>query len=665
MDSLLTYIVQVNILLGVVYIGYYALLKSLTFYQLNRLYFLLGGAFSLIYPFLDIRSWFQRHVEPVGELVDFLPMLPAQEVISQNWTIETVLYVTIGAGAIFLFGKLLLQLLSLLRIHLHSVEDSWKAYIYRNVLFPIVPFSFFNRIYLNKEQHQDVELYDIFEHEDIHVKGLHTVDVLFFELLLSVCWYNPLVWLMRKAVRQNLEFLTDQQVLNKGVDKQSYQYSLLNVSKQGVAVGVSNQFNFKLLKKRISMMNKKRSSKLELSKYAFILPLVIFAAGAFTVSKADGKITEVVELARETEVAVIKNMLQKPDTAKLVFVAEDGERKVFEARPTSDSSRQLGQGRYILDGKEVSFKEIKQLKAEDIESVSVNFDAKNKDDKFPDFGDIKETAYDYVNIKTKSYTGTLVPSGQFSRIVLRKNSIEEPLFIVDGQRKAKGYNINDIQPDDIESIHVWKDETAVVKFGSDAKDGVVEITLKDKKNPTVTVKAFGEKKKAEERELSLSNGKILGFGMRQDSTLNKVRISSFRVKGVGENGSPLIIIDGVEKDDKTLQKIDPNSIESVTVLRDESAAALYGSKGKDGVLLITTKKNKDSGKEMKEIVVVGKKAEVSIAAVDYSDDDTFFIDGKAVSKNEFKAVPEEKIEWKIGSGKKEGKGTKREIHTKK
>src|SRR5690606_40407857 len=92
---------------------------------------------------------------------------------------------------------------------------------------------------------------------------------------------------MRRAVRQNLEYLTDQQVLNKGVDRQTYQYSLLNVSKQGASLGLSNRFNFKFLKKRIMMMNKKKSSKLELSKYAFLLPIVIFSAGAFTVSRAE------------------------------------------------------------------------------------------------------------------------------------------------------------------------------------------------------------------------------------------------------------------------------------------------------------------------------------------------------------------------------------------
>src|SRR5690606_18942893 len=117
------------------------------------------------------------------------------------------------------------------------------------------------------------------------------------------CWYNPFVWLMRRSVRQNLEFLTDQQVLNKGIDRQAYQYSLLHVTQQGASVDIGNQFNFKTLKKRIMMMNKRRSSKLELSKYAFLLPVLILVGASFTVSKTEGEIEKAVSMAKETDMA--------------------------------------------------------------------------------------------------------------------------------------------------------------------------------------------------------------------------------------------------------------------------------------------------------------------------------------------------------------------------
>jgi|GEM_PF-114363 len=584
MESLLTYIVQVNILLTIIYIGYFALLKALTFYKLNRVYFLLGGLFSLVYPFLDIRSLFQKQLEPVGELVAYFPDFASGNVADKGSpTIASLIYGVIMLVGVFLLVKLAVQLLSLLRIHLHSVKASWKRYIYRNVLFPIVPFSFFNRIYVNKEQHQELELYDIFEHEDIHVKGLHTIDILMFEMLLIGCWYNPFVWLMRKAVRQNLEFLTDQQVLNKGVDRQTYQYSLLHVTKQGMAVGVSNQFNFKLLKKRIMMMNKKRSSKLELSKYVFLLPIVIFAAGAFTVSKADGKITEVVNLAKETELKEIQVMLQKPDT--FAFVKEEN----FSYQAVADSSVETAG--FVLDGKLVEQRTIEQLDPKEIESAVVNIENAVSQK----FG-LKSV----LSIKTKKFAGKVGTPSQFKAIRFGKDGAvnidgpfqgfartenvfeakkadttenkwvsnilatpkeKQPLFFVDG-KKATETILKNLSPDDIDAISILKDLRSMEKYGEAGKNGVIEITTK---------------------------GKVAGMAIG-----NKVSTDSVRnviIRGVGtKQGNPLIVIDGVEqKGTSTLQHLDVNEIESISILKNGNGEALYGEKGRDGVMLVTTK----------------------------------------------------------------------------
>ncbi|MBL1410909.1 M56 family metallopeptidase [Sphingobacterium faecale] len=311
MESVLTYVLQVNLLLAIVFFGYVLLLRKLTFYKLNRVYLLIGGVYALVYPFLDITNWFRSNevlsIDAVLEYVEYY--LPEQG--AAVFSVGHLLLIVLGIGTIVLLLKLSIQLLSLMRIHRHSKPSRWKDYFFRNVMFPIVPFSFFNKIYVHQEQHDSPELQDIFKHEDIHVKGLHTVDILLFEMLLIGCWYNPFVWLMRRAVRQNLEFLTDQQVLDKGVDRQTYQYSLLTVTKQGTAVGIGNQFNFKTLKRRIMMMNKRRSSKMELSKYAFLLPIVIFAGATFTVSKAEGKIEELVEHIKDIPVDVVLPIVNK------------------------------------------------------------------------------------------------------------------------------------------------------------------------------------------------------------------------------------------------------------------------------------------------------------------------------------------------------------------
>ena len=437
MEAILTYFIQVNVLLLVIYLGYRFLLNGLTFYGLNRYYFIGGGLFALLYPFLNVAAWLKTPIEPVGELVAYLPgMLQEQETSVINISLLNMVLAILMLGALFFILKFAIQLISLLRIHRHSKPASWQNYIYRNVWLPIVPFSFFNKVYINRAQHQELELHDIFAHEYTHVKGFHSLDILLYEFLLTLCWYNPCVWLMRRFMRQNLEFLTDQAVLNKGVDKQSYQYSLLHVTKQGQQVGISNQFNFKMLKKRISMMNKKRSSALELGKYICLLPLIIFAAAAFTVTKVDAKIAEVVHFTERTQIAEI---VPKVETA-IDTVKSEAEKQI----PTT-----------------------KTHASKDTLFSKVTISPITTDDGMGASSKVEQS----VNMFTGMLNRNKIPLGK------------EPLLFVDGQRISSKEKLNAINLNDIESINVIKgSKLAVDKYGEDAENGVIEISLKKKNN---------------------------------------------------------------------------------------------------------------------------------------------------------------------------------------
>jgi TonB-dependent SusC/RagA subfamily outer membrane receptor len=564
MENVLTYIVQVNILLSIIYLGYVFLLRGLTFYQLNRIYFIVGAIYALIYPFLDIKGWLREEVSmPVMDLWGYIPYEVVEEKSISVFTLENILLGVIGMGVVMLFLKFVFQIASLLRIHYFSNPALWKDYLYRNVVFPIVPFSFFNKIYIHKKQHQEPELHDIFKHEDIHVKGLHTLDILLFEMVLIGSWYNPFVWLMRKAVRQNLEFLTDQQVLNKGVDRQTYQYSLLHVSKQGVAVGISNQFNFKTLKKRIMMMNKKRSSKLELSKYAFLLPIVIFTAGAFTVDKTEAKIEEVVQTAKKTDLQVVF----QPDSVLSVKMS--------------------GEAGEVL-----------------------------KDVFGSDTIDIRVEGEAYGKVISKD-------ARKISSDSLTKGIPENALIIIDGVESDQ-VNLKKLAPERIESITVLKDKSAEAAYGAKGKNGVILVTTKTLKT-TISYQSTKELKSRAEIDQSKSYlylydnnvitkgdflalpesevNSILLLDKQAASTLYKakypeverldgaVRAVSAEQDRINKSKKPLYVIDGkiLEPGSFELNNLNPDDIKSIDVLKDGSATSLYGEKGKDGVIQIKMK----------------------------------------------------------------------------
>jgi len=545
MESLLTYIIQVNLLLGIIYLGYIGLLKGLTFYVLNRVYFLVGGLFAFMYPFLDLKSLFVQRGLNLGGVGEQISLYMTEPEVQQQLSLGRLVEILFVTGAVLLLLKFVFQLLSLLRIHLNSKSDQWRTYLFRNVLIPVVPFSFLNKIYVNKEQHQEAELKDIFKHEDIHVKGLHSLDILLFEMILVCCWYNPFVWLMRRAIRQNLEFLTDQQVLDKGVDKQTYQYSLLNVSKKGSSVGLSNQFNFKLLKRRIMMMNKKRSSKIELSKYAFLLPVFLLTGAAFTVSKAEGSIEGVVEQVNKTAVIQLDKDLQ-----------------VDVALPATISSK------------------VSKPLAEDLLTRQMTKD-------------------------------TLKPKGVRDTIHFRTNmkSEKEPLYST---------IMSAIPSSEIESINVIKDNGKAI-YGEKGKNGVVLVTLKknglpmvtnqtltftnDKKdnagnpkikvngNPTKVVVAGYKSVNTTEPELKGRAEGISGnsIGLSNDGS-RKVAVRSIKFRGVhGAKDNPLFVVDGKIVEDAQLSGLDPNTIDNISVLKNNPATALYGDQAENGVIIVTTK----------------------------------------------------------------------------
>ncbi|WP_286727817.1 MULTISPECIES: M56 family metallopeptidase [Sphingobacterium] len=557
MESLLTYVIQVNLLLGIIYLGYIGLLKGLTFYFLNRAYFLVGGLFAFLYPFLDLKSLFvQRglNIGVVGEQISLYMMEPE---VQRQLTLGRLVEIVFVAGAVLLFLKFVFQLLSLLRIHLNSRSDQWRTYLFRNVLIPIVPFSFLNKIYVNKDQHLDAELKDIFKHEDIHVKGLHSLDILLFEMILVCCWYNPFVWLMRRAIRQNLEFLTDQQVLDKGIDKQTYQYSLLNVSKKGTSVGLSNQFNFKLLKRRIMMMNKKRSSKIELSKYAFLLPIFLLAGAAFTVSKAEGSIEGVVEKANETVLPIplpTVDLRSQTDQSNMkatsltdtLAKAHQVETKDFTEikRSAIDFSKDQ---KYFVDNKLVSKAEFLAIP----EGKLAKYWFSNDSDL------IKYRTKSSIDIAGGAVLANTVEMQQHSDIAQKKLRC-----VMNGIVQEKTFTVDDIDPNAIASVSVLQGKAAIDKYGEDVgKDGILEVELKE------------------------------GAHIGKDATRLKGNTIGIEVRANADPRSePLYIVEGKEVNSTIMSAIPGTEIQSIDVIKN-NAASIYGEKGKNGVILVKLKKN--------------------------------------------------------------------------
>jgi hypothetical protein len=141
------------------------------------------------------------------------------------------------------------------------------------------PCSFGSNIFINPEKYDWDTYNQILLHEKIHIHERHSLDILIAELVLIFQWFNPFAWIYRREIESNLEFLTDDQLMQKEkVDKQSYQLSLMKVSAPHFPLSLTTNYNQSILKKRIAMMNIKRSNLHTAWKYFFLLPVFAFLA---------------------------------------------------------------------------------------------------------------------------------------------------------------------------------------------------------------------------------------------------------------------------------------------------------------------------------------------------------------------------------------------------
>lgn len=332
MPHLFIILLKINLVLLLFAATYYLVLRRLTFYVLNRCFLVLGIVFSTAYPFIDLTEFFNQ--QEINTVTAYLPQLnqKAAELVPtgffiNNWPILSGLFYF---GVLLMGIRLAVQFISLYKIHRKSSPATVANYKVRALKESVSPFSFWQTIYLNPTLHNEKELDTILAHEMVHVKQWHSIDIILAELSVVFYWFNPGVWLMKKAVKENLEFITDQKILRKGMDKKAYQYSLLGVGQLNTSVAIVNNFNLSDLKKRIRMMNSKRSSKLTLSRYAFALPVLLLTTLAFTVSRKDIKahlpqLSEMIkaEVKENTEQPIIEKIEPlKPRSVKRKLILQ-------------------------------------------------------------------------------------------------------------------------------------------------------------------------------------------------------------------------------------------------------------------------------------------------------------------------------------------------------
>lgn len=304
MEDLFIYLIKASGLISVFYFAYFLLLRKETFFSGNRWFLLLGLITSSVLPLFFITKiiW----VEPTPTNIDWSNIPVTSSSISNpepeiNWyLIGTYIYFT---GILISFFKLAFDFYSLIKVlkgKTIQLEGNFKLI---NIPENVAPFSYFNYIVYNSSLYSTTELENILEHEKVHSQQKHSIDVLISRLFSVFFWFNPLVWLYKKAIAQNLEFIADSEAAKKITDKKAYQFTLLKITTQKNCVALTNHFYESLIKKRIVMLNKNQSKKWNSWKYITVFPALVAFVFLFQI--------EVVAQEKQTNKVKTKEIINK------------------------------------------------------------------------------------------------------------------------------------------------------------------------------------------------------------------------------------------------------------------------------------------------------------------------------------------------------------------
>lgn len=337
MSHELAYFLKVNVAIALFYAFYRLFFYKDTFFQWRRMALLSFFAISLLYPLLNIEQWIKGQ-KPMAAMVDLystviLPEIvisPSSDVGWQNLITSSLAYLYMGVAALLLL-RFFVQLFEIIKLGLRTSITTLQGTEVHLLQKPQGPFSFFKWIFICPKMHNAGEMEEILTHEQTHARQWHSIDILFGELMCIACWFNPFVWLMKREIRNNLEFMADHRVLETGHDCKTYQYHLLGLTHQKKVATLYNSFNVLPLKIRIRMMNKKRTKQIGRTKYLMFIPLALLLL----------LVSNIEAIARSTE-ALVSNIVQTELHAQEELSYEEANFYTYSTLYYEDANAELG-----------------------------------------------------------------------------------------------------------------------------------------------------------------------------------------------------------------------------------------------------------------------------------------------------------------------------------
>ncbi|MEN9907480.1 MAG: hypothetical protein RLZZ540_621 [Bacteroidota bacterium] len=518
MENGFIYLIKASGLIGLFYFAYFLLLRKETFFSENRWFLLLGLITSSVLPLFFITKiiW----VEPTTDSFDWSNIPVTTSVLAPepqiNWYLILAYVYFIGIAISLL--KLVFDFNSLIQLLKGKTIQQQGNFKLIDLAENIAPFSYFNYIVYNSSLYTAVELENILEHEKVHSLQKHSVDVLISRLFCVIFWFNPLVWLYKKAIAQNLEFIADGEAAKKINDKKAYQLTLLKITTQENCVALTNHFYESLIKKRIIMLNQNQSKKWNSWKYITVFPALVAFVFLFQIEVvAQEKETPKQETETKSNSIDLKSFKIEKDLTNISKDKEiyiNGEKSSQEELDKLDPKEiekidvikksnkptilvttkhlikpvKIRDKIIYIDGVKSTNEEFSKLDKNTIDKIDVNTNENTvrvtiKRVSRLTTNNNQEDVENTIKNSDKTTNNTLAQLDDKNNVqtILKQEEIQKPLIVLDGIQKESNFKIEEIPTDKIHKIDVLKGINAITKYGESGKNGVIEIITIEKK----------------------------------------------------------------------------------------------------------------------------------------------------------------------------------------
>lgn len=632
MGTFLVYILKSSLCLALFYLFYRLLLSKETFHRFNRIALLGVMLISCLLPLI-------RVTVDQATVVNTSVMLVEEDMLMYPWEMQAVVQEEAAFPwrewlvAVYFLGILFFLLRNFLSLGyvFYLIRHSRCRRMENGICLVVhqagfAPFSWMKYIVISQTD-LDENGTDILIHEEAHIRNRHSWDLLLVELCVWLQWFNPAAWLLKQELQNVHEYEADEAVLRQGIDAKRYQMLLIKKAVGARLYSIANSFNHSSLKKRITMMIRKKSNPWARAKYLYVLPLAAVTVAAF----ARPEISEPLDEISSVKVNDLSAITGKNSPENLSVAATSAADVTLKMKVTDQSGSPIvgasvlivnstsgtltdSEGNFTLkvgDDQRISVSyigmksvelSVKECLEKQIKEVRLTSDA----DSGPQLTVVSQSS-ESASQKAPQHNTTSEPQNTEEVFMVVENMPEFPgglnaclKFLADHVAYPKEAAEKKIQGRVIVQFVVMKD-------GSIANARVIRSVDPLLDAEALRVIGLMPKWKPGTQRGQAVNVKFtmpITFRLDKDSTdmqpalVGKVIEISGATKENNQKAfhfpdgkeTPLVVVDGEEISVSSLEKLSSDTFESINVFKGETAINRFGEKGKNGVLLITTKK---------------------------------------------------------------------------